>query len=685
MMDSPTDLFDDSSPQMHTFAPILSSADLPAPAFRPPGFPLIHHLLQPGGGPRRIGGMLAANLNAHKHAEDRGADEGEGAPVGQVQQEMEGAEEVGVTGREDNLLAAKKRHGNAELIAEWRHDVLKVKRMKLECRQRDKEAGEGGKRREGRRREREELKEQLEEARERLQALQEKVWRAFGEKHMAEKDETKRKRHIGNSDEGEGDEGLMEEEDIIGGMYDEEDIDGGEIEKETFSLFSDSPFNNFHKQKEEQHEDRKGRMERGREGHLGGVMEGSGLWLDCGGPLRGDWDGGIEDEGEEGGQKFAQALKLELGSAVARVIDRVLRLYTEMTDAAPSSPPAAVSFLPSDPGHDGGKERGRWTGLLTRRRVEETLKEKVDAEREKQIQNGGSLPPGPPRLPEPSDLAAPLAAHRSPDTRKAYPLLGPPLPANLNPSHPNLPLHHPSLPRPAPLPHPPLLPAVSQPKDHSSSSFHPSSSSSSSSSSFPAPPPPPPPPLPLPLLHYSMQQLFSRSLHHPQLSHLAPSRKDYLSSDPFLEFSSHPSFPPLPLLGHLDPSLTRHGGRDRERGVRGDGGMRGGGGIDGGDLYLTAGGISFSFLFFFFSMLGGITEGVCGFVLMCVVFFFLDWHHVYTQEGLSPCHLKKAKLMFFYTRYPSSNTLKTYFPDVKVSVSHHNAEDICPNCKILLT
>lgn len=41
---------------------------------------------------------------------------------------------------------------------------------------------------------------------------------------------------------------------------------------------------------------------------------------------------------------------------------------------------------------------------------------------------------------------------------------------------------------------------------------------------------------------------------------------------------------------------------------------------------------------------------------------------MYTQEGLSPCHLKKAKLMFFYARYPSSNTLKTYFPDVKVCV-----------------
>ncbi|XP_032819619.2 prospero homeobox protein 1-like [Petromyzon marinus] len=35
------------------------------------------------------------------------------------------------------------------------------------------------------------------------------------------------------------------------------------------------------------------------------------------------------------------------------------------------------------------------------------------------------------------------------------------------------------------------------------------------------------------------------------------------------------------------------------------------------------------------------------------------------QEGLTPSHLKKAKLMFFYSRYPSSNMLKIYFSDVK--------------------
>uniref|UniRef100_A0A8C1CZ72 Prospero homeobox 2 n=1 Tax=Cyprinus carpio carpio TaxID=630221 RepID=A0A8C1CZ72_CYPCA len=34
-------------------------------------------------------------------------------------------------------------------------------------------------------------------------------------------------------------------------------------------------------------------------------------------------------------------------------------------------------------------------------------------------------------------------------------------------------------------------------------------------------------------------------------------------------------------------------------------------------------------------------------------------------ERLTPNHLKKAKLMFFYTRYPSSNLLKNFFPDVK--------------------
>ncbi|NXA31713.1 PROX2 protein, partial [Eudromia elegans] len=39
----------------------------------------------------------------------------------------------------------------------------------------------------------------------------------------------------------------------------------------------------------------------------------------------------------------------------------------------------------------------------------------------------------------------------------------------------------------------------------------------------------------------------------------------------------------------------------------------------------------------------------------------------HTQEALTPGHLKKAKLMFFFTRYPSSTLLKSYFLDVQFS------------------
>ncbi|XP_068164138.1 prospero homeobox 3 [Antennarius striatus] len=606
-MDSPTDLFRDSPPQM----PAFGSSDLPgghappgagrpAPPFRPPGFPLIHHLLQVGGAARRTGGHLSA-ATSHRHPRGERKRSGGGD---EAMEEEEDEEEDGSTGGE-------RRHGDTALVTGWSHDLCKVgRRRKLENRGGDGAAEGGGRRsdgvREGRRREREELKEQLEEARERLQALQEKVWRAFGEKHLEE--EERRKQGGGG---GGGGVRTMSEEDASRGMYEDDEADAVETEKETLSLLSDSPFHGFHKRRKE------GRGNREAESDM--LEGGEGAWLEY---------LGVEDEADEGGVKFARALKVELGSAVARVIDRVLRLYGEAPPPSPP-PPAAVCFLPPDSGD--GEEEGAWMGLLARGRGEEKTKgteEKV-GEREEQLRkltNQSPPPRGPPPRPEGPNLATAFVSQRSPDLRKAHPLLGPPLSSHLNPSHPNLPLHHHPLPRAPSLSHPPLLPPASQPKDPSSS-FHPSSaSSSSSSSSFPAPPPPPPPlPLPLPLLHYSMQQLFSRSLHHPQLPHLPPSRKDYLTSDPFLEFSSHPSFPPLPLLGHLDPSLGRHphGGRERERGIR-DGGMRGG--MDGGELYLTAGG---------------------------------------TQEGLSPCHLKKAKLMFFYSRYPSSNTLKTYFPDVK--------------------
>ncbi|XP_033622766.1 prospero homeobox protein 2 [Fukomys damarensis] len=43
----------------------------------------------------------------------------------------------------------------------------------------------------------------------------------------------------------------------------------------------------------------------------------------------------------------------------------------------------------------------------------------------------------------------------------------------------------------------------------------------------------------------------------------------------------------------------------------------------------------------------------------------LPFSSVHIQEGLNPGHLKKAKLMFFFARYPSSSLLKAYFPDVQ--------------------
>lgn len=42
-----------------------------------------------------------------------------------------------------------------------------------------------------------------------------------------------------------------------------------------------------------------------------------------------------------------------------------------------------------------------------------------------------------------------------------------------------------------------------------------------------------------------------------------------------------------------------------------------------------------------------------------------DNSHVHMTSTLTPMHLRKAKLMFFYVRYPSSAILKIYFPDVK--------------------
>ncbi|GLD52574.1 prospero homeobox protein 1-like isoform X1 [Lates japonicus] len=120
-------------------APQISLEFIPSPA-------------QPGGASRRIGGQLNTNLSTHRHLEDRNLEDDGGERDGQVEQVMEGGEE-GVLEEEDSLLEVKKRHSDGALAAEWSQDVLKVKRMKLERRQRDGEAdgeaSEGGRRREG--------------------------------------------------------------------------------------------------------------------------------------------------------------------------------------------------------------------------------------------------------------------------------------------------------------------------------------------------------------------------------------------------------------------------------------------------------------------------------------------------------------------------------------------------------
>uniref|UniRef100_A0A8C4RDN2 Prospero homeobox protein 1-like n=1 Tax=Erpetoichthys calabaricus TaxID=27687 RepID=A0A8C4RDN2_ERPCA len=132
-------------------------------------------------------------------------------------------------------------------------------------------------------------------------------------------------------------------------------------------------------------------------------------------------------------------------------------------------------------------------------------------------------------------------------------------------------------------------------------------------------------PLPIPLVHYTMQRMFASATAASAARGIPPC-KDRMSPDAYLEMTSlstqlsshhssqqHP-YPSMHLLSTLDgmspgmPKMKPDTSGFQESGEP--------------SLYLTSSAISFY-------------------------------------------HLKKAKLMFFYTRYPSSNTLKIYFPDVK--------------------
>ncbi|XP_062849310.1 prospero homeobox 3 [Trichomycterus rosablanca] len=411
-----------------------------------------------------------------------------------------------------NIMA--KREGDVK--REGHKEKINVPQMVRE------EAGRKKVSREGRQRQRRELKLQLEETRGKLLELQRKVWRVYGEQHVEED----------KSGEAENDRVVDETTEMFS--------EGEPDDRLSSELYA--PLKN--------HGTRNGNSEA-----LSGDpvdldldvdLDGEGVWLGCS-LVQGEW------ENLGGSAKFAQALKQELASAVARVIDRVLDLYAESDHTSPSTSiltPEIPTSRMLDP--NPGKKANLSVGASMTEQAE----------------------------------ALPLVTKRHQERRNFI----------TDGRHKNslIPQTSPSL----PLVPQPTLPALLGPR--TKDPFLPSC-------------PPNPTPLPLPLLHYTMQHLFSRSLSS------MPLHKDGLPNEPFMEFrSNNPSFPPLPLLGPLNPSLADRG-RDEIMRVMG---------VDGGDaaLYLGPG---------------------------------------TSQEGLSPCHLKKAKLMFFYTRYPSSNTLKTYFPDVK--------------------
>ncbi|XP_041926755.1 prospero homeobox 3 isoform X1 [Alosa sapidissima] len=599
-MDSPSDLFCQQSSPMCPFglyrSPSGSAPSAPRyPGGSPPTYPLMSPLLHPSsasqswGGYRQRPGLFQAP-SLEQELEDDGMDEPEHEDELLVRGPAAAAMAGGPT-LLSHLFPGGARRGVASEPEEWSQDVLQVKRLRMESSgvgKRDGEAREGEDERrgrarnapqqrpdedegrsggpmprkgsrEGRKRQRQELKLQLQETREKLLELQKRVWKAY-DKQQTQEDQRRDK------GKGEGEKGRMEAEEMEEMFFEE-----GEGDDHLFNSEDLLPQGHLSSKKNaQQNVNGTGDLSPDETMDLDvdleqGLDRGS-VWVGCG-LIHGEW------EGPSGGQKFAQALKQELGSAVARVIDRVIRLYADGENSAPAGLAALVVHDQRNGGLGSGlrnadDDQRRPSGVTAAQALEQAEASSlvpISRHQEKRTNGYSGLPP---------------SGHR-----------GPPQ------SSPNLPhlSQAPALPA--------LLPPPPRSKDHFLSSF-----------------PSAPPAVPLPLLHYTMQHLFARSLSN------LPLHKDSLPPEPFLDFRSHgPSFPPLPLgLGQLEPPLSSSG-RGRDGGIRGGGG--GMGGMDGGDLYLGA---------------------------------------ASSQEGLSPCHLKKAKLMFFYARYPSSNTLKTYFPDVKV-------------------
>uniref|UniRef100_A0A8C7F6N1 Uncharacterized protein n=1 Tax=Oncorhynchus kisutch TaxID=8019 RepID=A0A8C7F6N1_ONCKI len=455
-MDSPSDLFGHQSSLISPFDPYPNPSDHPTPSggghgapnpsSRPP-YPLIHHLLQPGGVPMRVGGQLHPQRYNREEEEEGG-----------MEREEEEEEEEGMGG--GLVGVGGKRLSGAALVADWSYDMLRVKRLRLESlvkgdgeigleeeeEERGRRSAERGNRergREERRKEREELKEQLEEARGRLKTLQEKVWKAFGERPAQEE----RRKRGGREEDGDG--GMdeeEEEEETAEGVTEEEE--GGEIDDLPLSFIPPSPpFYSVAKRerKARDHEKPTGGDKRNVNGgggvFLEGVLERAAVWMGCG-VVRGEWEG---FEGGGGSQKFAQALKQELGSAVARVIDRVLRLYTQNQPLPPSVHPSILSS--GERGNEGGDSGGVWATLRER----EERRGRVGATHDQQPPRPNGDPP-PPRLPRTIGSAAVgyassrqppshTSALQQPYSQPSPPFSPPPpLSVNLTPTPPSSPL-----------------------------------------------------------------------------------------------------------------------------------------------------------------------------------------------------------------------------------------------------
>lgn len=573
-MDSPSDLFCQQSSPMCPFGLYRSpSGNAPSapryPGGSPPTYPLMSPLLHPnsasqswGGYRQRPGLFQAPSLEQELEQEDDGLEDPEQEDELLVRGPSAAAVATMAGGPSllSHLFPGGVRRGVAMEPEEWSQDVLQVKRLRMDSsnsvgkRDGEMQEGEDERRdrarsaalqrhdedegrsgglaprkgsREGRKRQRQELKLQLQETREKLLELQRKVWKAYDKQQTQEdqrRDKGKGEREKGRMEtdemeemffnEGEGDDHLFNTEDLLPQGHLSSKKSARQNLNGTGDLTPDETMD--------------------LDVNLDRDLERESMWVGFG-VIQGEW------EGPSGGQKFAQALKQELGSAVARVIDRVIRLYAEGENSPPPSSAALVVHDQRSGGLGSGlinveEDRQRPSGAASTQALEQAEASSLvvgSRQHEKRSNGHSGLQHG---------------AHR-----------GPP------PPHSSASLPH--------LPQPPALPALLPPPPRSKEPFLPS---------FPSAPPG----VPLPLLHYTMQHLFARSLSN------LPLHKDSLPPEPFLDFRSHgPSFPPLPLLGQLEPPLSS--GRGRDGGIRGGGGGGGLGGLDGGDLYLGGASISF--------------------------------------------------------------------------------------------